>query len=301
MNTMNMKNSIYPEVLSAWLHHRFTQIHPFQDGNGRIARAIASLVFLKAGLFPLVIRESDRKEYINSLEEADQGDMFNLVKLFTKRQRDSILSALGIQQQVEQAKHSEQIIKNALNILKEKSSAKTQKLSQIYVVAEKLQDIVYKKLTDIENTLNPQLKSIKNYSSNDYNANVKQAKNGEKESHYFYRQILDVANMHSYYANTVSHKSWSRLVIFTEKIFEIVFSIHGYGHNDNGIMVASGFTFEKTISEDSTTEITPTKPCNQEIFQFNYLEKESDIVDRFNDWIDESITYALAEWQKTLL
>ncbi|NOG31504.1 Fic family protein [Halomonas sp. TBZ9] len=52
---------IAPEILSAWLHHRFTQIHPFQDGNGRIARAIASLVFLKSGLFPLVIRDSDRE------------------------------------------------------------------------------------------------------------------------------------------------------------------------------------------------------------------------------------------------
>ena len=26
-----------PEVEAAWLHHRFTQIHPFQDGNGRVA------------------------------------------------------------------------------------------------------------------------------------------------------------------------------------------------------------------------------------------------------------------------
>ena len=29
-----------PEVEAAWLHHRFAQIHPFQDGNGRIARAL---------------------------------------------------------------------------------------------------------------------------------------------------------------------------------------------------------------------------------------------------------------------
>ena len=46
------------EVEAAWLHHRFTRIHPFQDGNGRIARTLASLVFLKVGLFPLVIRNA---------------------------------------------------------------------------------------------------------------------------------------------------------------------------------------------------------------------------------------------------
>lgn len=85
-----------PEILSAWLHHRFTQIHPFQDGNGRIARALASLVFLKAGLFPLVIRESERTAYIEALEAADQGQLAPLVALFASRQRDSILSALNI-------------------------------------------------------------------------------------------------------------------------------------------------------------------------------------------------------------
>ena len=37
-----------PEVEAAWLHHRFAQIHPFQDGNGRIARALATLIFIKA-------------------------------------------------------------------------------------------------------------------------------------------------------------------------------------------------------------------------------------------------------------
>ncbi|HKV28620.1 MAG TPA: Fic family protein, partial [Candidatus Acidoferrales bacterium] len=29
-----------PLLVSAWLHHRFTQIHPFQDGNGRVARTL---------------------------------------------------------------------------------------------------------------------------------------------------------------------------------------------------------------------------------------------------------------------
>ncbi|MGI9249617.1 MAG: Fic family protein [Pseudohongiellaceae bacterium] len=93
------KNGMAPEILSAWLHHRFTQIHPFQDGNGRIARALASLVFIKVGLFPLVIRDSDRKEYITALEEADSGRIGALVQLFAKRQCDAIQSALGIGQQ----------------------------------------------------------------------------------------------------------------------------------------------------------------------------------------------------------
>ena len=44
-----------PILVSAWLHHRFTQIHPYQDGNGRVSRALVTLVLIKAGLLPLEI------------------------------------------------------------------------------------------------------------------------------------------------------------------------------------------------------------------------------------------------------
>lgn len=62
---------VSPEVEAAWLHHRFTQIHPFQDGNGRVARCLASLIFIQVGWFPLVITRDTRKGYIEALEEAD--------------------------------------------------------------------------------------------------------------------------------------------------------------------------------------------------------------------------------------
>lgn len=37
---------IAPAVEAAWLHHRFAQIHPFQDGNGRVARSLATMVLV---------------------------------------------------------------------------------------------------------------------------------------------------------------------------------------------------------------------------------------------------------------
>ena len=87
-----------PEIEAAWLHHRFTQIHPFQDGNGRVARALASLVFLRAGWFPLVIVGSgeDRNAYIRALEAADAGDLAPVVELFASVQRREFRKALSI-------------------------------------------------------------------------------------------------------------------------------------------------------------------------------------------------------------
>src|SRR2546425_4134046 len=90
------KATIAPEVEAAWLHHRFTQIHPFQDGNGRIARALASLVFLRSGWFPLVINRDIRDEYISALETADMGDLAPLVNLFSRIQKKAFLKALSL-------------------------------------------------------------------------------------------------------------------------------------------------------------------------------------------------------------
>ena len=84
-----------PEVEAACLHHRFTEIHPFQDGNGRIARALASLVFMRAGWFPLVIDRDSRGEYIRSLERADDGDLAALARLFADIQVDAAVRAMS--------------------------------------------------------------------------------------------------------------------------------------------------------------------------------------------------------------
>jgi len=53
----------------ARVHMGFVHIHPFCDGNGRMARLIANLLLLKAGLPPLVISQSMRRQYISCLAE----------------------------------------------------------------------------------------------------------------------------------------------------------------------------------------------------------------------------------------
>ena len=297
---------VAPEVLSAWLHHRFVQIHPFQDGNGRVARTLASLVFLRAGLFPLVIRDSDREEYISSLEEAGDGDLSRLVRLFAARERDSIRSALAIRPGAQWAEQNRQIIKSAAGILREKTAAKRKQLKSVYEVAGKLQERIEKRLPRTRDELNHQLRPTRAPGlAAGYNASVESARNGADNSRYFRWQIINVAKGHGYFANTRDYKSWSRLLIFTESIFEAVFSVHGYGHQDNGVMVVSAFTFERTLSEqaeppgESPGPADP-EPSHPDLFRFNYRESESDIFKRFDEWLEDAITFALAEWRKTL-
>ena len=51
----------------ARIHAGFVSIHPFWDGNGRLARLIANVPLLNAGLPPLVIPKEERRVYIDTL------------------------------------------------------------------------------------------------------------------------------------------------------------------------------------------------------------------------------------------
>jgi len=59
------------EALRAYvrLHVSFVRIHPFWDGNGRIARLIANVPILRSGYPPIIIPRERRREYIEALSE----------------------------------------------------------------------------------------------------------------------------------------------------------------------------------------------------------------------------------------
>ncbi|MBI9085878.1 MAG: Fic family protein [Desulfobacterales bacterium] len=69
----DLVQAIQPEddqqALNAYvrLHMGFVRIHPFFDGNGRLARLIANLPVLKTGLPPIIIPREQRKAYIDAL------------------------------------------------------------------------------------------------------------------------------------------------------------------------------------------------------------------------------------------
>lgn len=292
--------SYSPEVKAAWLHHRFTQIHPFQDGNGRVARALASLVFLREGLFPLVVRESDRKEYIGALEAADDGDLSPLVTFFARRQKDAILKALGLEQQVQQSKYADQIISSALELLKTKFSKEKQKVSVVYEHAEKLFSTVDAKFRSLVGMLDVQLKAVTPPNKLKYQARSNAASNSSPQRHYFQKQIVDAAKQFDYYANFEHHRSWVRITLATEQEFDYVVSFHGYGPGDTGILVASAFTYVKAQREDGGTEPVNLHPAATDLFQFNYIEPYESTAKRFAEWLESSTAIALAEWKRSL-
>jgi Fic family protein len=78
----------HPALQAAYAHYGLTHIHPFQDGNGRVARALAG-VYLFANLrLPLLIYADQQNEYFDALEAADGGNPELLVRFVEDRTID---------------------------------------------------------------------------------------------------------------------------------------------------------------------------------------------------------------------
>ncbi|HYU31707.1 MAG TPA: Fic family protein [Thermoanaerobaculia bacterium] len=80
----------HPVIQASWIHYAFVAIHPFADGNGRIARALASVYFYRCCSIPLLIFANQRLAYFGALHGADLGELPPLIGFFRDRGIDTM-------------------------------------------------------------------------------------------------------------------------------------------------------------------------------------------------------------------
>lgn len=80
----------HPAMQAAYAHYGLVVIHPFADGNGRVARALASAFTYRAISMPIMILSEHKETYLDALEAADQGEFQPFVSFMLVRSLDTM-------------------------------------------------------------------------------------------------------------------------------------------------------------------------------------------------------------------
>ena len=283
------KDGVPVEIRAAWLHHRFTLIHPFQDGNGRVARCLATLVLLKEDWFPLVVNRRDKPRYIAALRAADEGDLKPLIEVFSDIQKRTIRRALSMSEGVI---NENQTIADALAEARRRLQSHMLNLASgdknVQAVAEVLLLKASERLKELVDETDAMLKQF----SPEYSAHQDSEAQGGDRDYYFRHQIVTCAKKHEYFANLQKYRAWSLAAFTTDQRVEVIFSFHGIGRDSRGVLCCSAISCSK--GNDGTIE--EVHPLTDEPFEFTHRDDPIDVAQRFSVWMNAAITRGVQEW-----
>lgn len=305
-NDLLTKN-IHPVTIAAWFHHAFSIIHPYQDGNGRLARLLASLIFIKFGLFPLtVLREEAKDIYLKALGEADNANPQPLINYFIDIQRNNIEKALNLKS------ISTTSFNQLANLLSGK--LKTQKQNREKERQQRIENNrngIFQICNEILNTYTDDLQTKMAGFAHIFLTSCNPS--DATRQHYFTYQIVKFATKHDYYFNRFHPKCWFRLVfeISDQKIYQLVVSLHHFGYEDDSFAIGAFLEFIESeddakslrnMQEDNfrknsdgmiiTSVPLPVKPYKLSLDTTNnFAERKTNI----NNYMTEIMTVALAQ------
>ena len=286
-----------PIIVAAWLHHRFTQIHPYQDGNGRVARALTTLVLLRADLLPLVLDRDLRVEYITALESADIGDLSALASLFARLERAAILQALSVDPASEISRQetvTSAVIQSLADKFAKRRQSKVAELRKVNGVAQALR-------AQARNVLQAAFDELEAPVSEVAEPVIRIADGGpdHENAHWYKFEVARTAKEAAKFANFAEDHYFVKATIRVEtERLVFVTSFHHIGRELSGIMEATAFSqlesFEDSDDRESVSQ--DFSVCSLEPFVFTYNTNVQEIANSFARWLDSALALALKEY-----
>lgn len=284
LHKAHVNRGVPVEVESAWLHHVFTQIHPFEDGNGRVARAIATLVFIKTGWFPLLITRDTREKYIDALEVADQGDLRKLVSLFVRSQRTSLLGAMEAIVEVKPPSTPDEAIAAARDLLVHRGKATPRAWQTAKEISNQLGNIGMGRVNQICDKLKVEISKP----GPEFEFFVR---GGQGNPNDIPTQVFKAAKSLGYSANLDEINKWTRLSFNADETSSLLLTFHGVGVKYRGLIGALVIFLEQ--GKEAVL-------ASDEAFQINYEEDQGQAQARFSKWLDSALARGITLWRGTL-
>jgi Fic family protein len=293
MHQQHLADGVSADVEAAWLHHRFSQIHPFQDGNGRVCRALASLVLIQAGLFPLVVTRDHRTQYLDALEAADRGDLSKLIKLFAKLQTNQALKAIATAENVITAADDvATLLAGLVRTKRENSSAEASNYNRVFEHSAILEQDTLEQMEFIK----PKLEQF--IANRGIVANTYVCRSDREKQHWYRGQIIENARQnYHYYANLNEgrYREWIALRAYWERKAHLVYAFHGTGSDFTGALVCAPFLEFKDDDEDGSPRTT-LFPVSEDLFVFHHTEPIELLRRRFEEWLNQSLMIAIKQF-----
>jgi Fic family protein len=248
-----VQKEVHPLIIATWFHHAFTTIHPFQDGNGRVARLLTSLIFIKYGYFPFtVLREEAKVKYIESLEKADNGNPQELINYFGEVQKRNIQKALNVKEVASTSlEEVQKIFAQKVENLRHR-----REIEHLQLLSNNRME-VFKYCGEVLNELKEKMEIQINGGAEITIASC--SFNNEGKQHYFYQQIVGYAKKHDYFFNRALPKSWLtyRIELSENKKYQLGITIHHYGYDDSTLAIGSFLEFKSSKSDENMDTTLP--------------------------------------------
>lgn len=284
------------EVEAAWLHHRFTQIHPFQDGNGRVARAIASLVLLRADWFPLVVDSKDRAVYLSALDAADKGSLRGLIDHFSRSQKQWLTRAIGLADELQRNEERlDHMLDSLVETFTDRRNSEDSALAEVKEFAGSLVSRGHQRFDAVAARLNPALTPT----GADEPVWADEYPDERERRHWNRFQVITSARHFGYFANTGDYHAWTRLCLSTRNgRTEMLLSFHTVGRGFRGVIGATLSGYRREDDDADRSQIVDHEVLCSEMFQFTDREARPQVERRFDAWLDESLLTGLAWWRE---